>query len=175
MGLLNLYNRIQHELLQGISRSEIFDKYSAGAPAKTVQIAYVLASIPTAGLRQKYLRLNALLFLLLLCLPVFTVLAEWPIDFSQSTLFIAIKTLVPLLLAYFVFQFHGGIYRVLGIWCTIDLLESILLQSFTTGAGLARVVLLFAIVLISFFLAKKVFPHLKILGPKQDENGRYLF
>ncbi|PHR26197.1 MAG: hypothetical protein COA36_12670 [Desulfotalea sp.] len=106
MGLLTIYNRIQDELDQGISRVDIFNKYSAKSPVDTAKIAYALASIPYASLRKKYLKLNAFLFLFLLCLPFLTVLAEWPIDFSQSTLFIAIKTLVPFLLAYFVYQFQ---------------------------------------------------------------------
>lgn len=174
MGLFTIYKCIEKELDQGVLRSEVFEKYSAKTPADTPKFAYMLASIPYPELRQKYLKLNAFLFLLLLCLPVFTVMVEWPIDFRESTLFIAIKTFVPLLLAYFVFHFHGGIYRILGLWCLIDLFESILLQSFTTGAGFAKVLLLSLIVLICFILSKRVFPNLKILGPRQDSQGRYL-
>lgn len=174
MGLFTIYKCIEKELEQGALRSEIFEKHSAKSPADTAKFAFMLASIPYPELRQKYLKLNAFLFLLLLCLPFLTVMAEWPIDFRESTLFIAIKTLVPLLLAYFVFHFHGGIYRILGLWCLIDLFESILLQSYTTGAGFAKVVLLFLIVLSCFVLSKKVFPNLKILGPRQDKQGRYL-
>ena len=175
MSLFNIYKRIEKELLLGVSRAEIFEKYSAKTPPDTPKFAYMLASIPYPELRQKYLKLNACLFLLLLCLPVLTVMAEWPIDFRESTLFIAIKTLVPLLLAYFVFHFHGGIYRLLGLWCLIDLLESLLLLNFTSEAGLAKAVLLFLIVVISFFLSRKVFSNLKFLGPRQDSQGRYLF
>ena len=172
--MFNIYQGIQRELERGTSRTGIFEKYSKNSPVDTAKYAYVLASIPYPQLRQKYLKLNAVLFLLLLTLPCLGIVVEWPIDFSQSTLFIAIKTLVPLLLGYFVFHFHGGIYRVLGIWCLIDLLESILLLNFTTAAGLAKVVLLFLIVVISFYLARRVFPNLKVLGPRQDDQGNYL-
>ena len=139
-----------------------------------LRLLILLASIPYPELRHKYLKLNAFLFLLLLSLPFLNVMAEWPIDFREPTLFIAIKTIVPLLLAYFVFYFHGGIYRILGLWCLIDLLESLLLLNFTSGVGFAKAVLLFLIVVICFILSQKVFPNLKILGPRQDSQGRYL-
>jgi hypothetical protein len=174
MGLFTIYKCIEKELERGVSRTEVFDKYSAKTPTDTPKVAYMLASIPYQELRQKYLKLNAFLFLLLLSLPFLNVAAEWPIDFREPTLFIAIKTLVPLILSYFVFHFHGGIYRILGLWCLIDLLESLLLLSFTTGAGFAKVVLLFLIVAICLIFSKKVFPNLKALGPRQDRQGRYL-
>lgn len=174
MGLFTVYKCIEKELEQGMSRAEVFKNYSSKTPADTPKFAYMLASIPYPEMRQKYLKLNACLFLLLVSLPVLTVMAEWPIDFRESTLFIAIKSLVPLCLAYFVFHFHGGIYRLLGLWCLIDLSESLLLFNFTTGVGLAKTVLLFLIVVISFFLSYKVFLNLKILGPKRDSKGRYL-
>ena len=174
MGLLDIYRQVEKELGQGMSRLEVLEKHSSGSPSDTPKIAFMLASIPHSALRQKYLKLNGILFLLLLCLPVFTVMSEWPIDFRQPTLFIALKSLIPLILAYFVFYFYGGVYRLIGLWCLIDLLESLLLLNFTTAAGLAKTVLLFLLVVISFILARKVFPHLKILGPRQDSDGRYM-
>ena len=174
MGLFTIYKSIEKELEQGASRTDVFGKYSAKTPTDTPKIAYMLASIPYPELRQRYLKLNACLFLLLLCLPVLTVMAEWPIDFREPTLFLAIKISVPLILAYFVFHFHGGIYRILGLWCLIDLLESLVLLNFTSGVGFSKAVLLFLIVVICFILSQKVFPNLKVLRPRQDDQGRYL-
>jgi len=112
--------------------------------------------------------------LLLIGLAGLSIAAEWPVDFQQSTLFIAIKFIVPLVFSYFVFHFHGGIYRLVGFWCLIDLAESLLLLGFTTGAGLAKIVVLTAIVVFSFFIAARVFPNLRLLGPRQNPEGRYL-
>ena len=174
MGFLNIYNSIEKELIAGVPRPEIFKKLSDKKPADTAKFAYMLASIPYPERRRKYLKLNAILFLLLLALPCFIVMAEWPIDFKQSTLFITIQTLVPFLFSYFVYHFHGGIYRLLAAWCLIDFIESLLLLEFTTGFGLAKLTLLLVIIVISFFLGKKMFPNLRFLGPRRDAEGRYL-
>ncbi len=174
MELLAINNKILGQLVLGRSREEIFRDLSNKAPQDSAKFAYCLASIPHPGLRQKYLKHNALLFVLLLILAGLSLAAEWPIDFHQSTLFIVIKILVPLVFSYFVYHFHGGMYRLLGIWCLIDLTESLLLLNFTTGAGLAKVIVLTNIVGLTFFLASKVFPNLRTIGPKQDGQGRYL-
>lgn len=174
MGLLNNYKGIQEELDQGESRVDIFNKFSAKTPADAPKFAYMLASIPYPQARRKYIVVNAILFLMLLALPVFTVMAAWPIDVKESTLFLSISLLVPLIFSYFVFHFHGGIYRLLGLWCTIDLLESILVSGFATPAGLGRTALLFCIVILSFVIARKVFPHLRFLGPRIDDQGNYM-
>jgi len=174
MGLLNIYNRIDKELQSGRSRPDIFKKMSAENPADAAKYAYLLASIPYPERRRSFLKINAVLFMLLLALPCLILMAAWPVDLQQSTLFLAIKLLVPLLFSYFVYHFHGGVYRLLGAWCVIDLLESLMLLEFTTGYELAKVTLLALIITLSFFLARKVFPNLKFIGPKQDSEGRYL-
>ena len=174
MGLLEINNTIQSELTRGKSREEIFQTLSSKTPTESAKFAYCLASIPHSGLRHKYLKHNAILFILLLLLAGLSLASEWPIDFRQPTLFIVIKIFVPIVFSYFVYQFHGGVYRLLGIWCLIDLTESLLLLNFTTGAGLSKVIVLIMTVCLTFLIAKKVFPSLKIFGPKQDELGRYI-
>jgi hypothetical protein len=174
MGLLGINNKILDQLSLGWSRDKIFKDLSNKAPQDSAKFAYCLASIPHPGLRQRYLKHNAFLFILLLPLAGLSLASEWPIDFRQSTIFIAIKILVPIVFSYFVYHFHGGVYRLLGIWCLIDLAESLLLLDFISGAKLAKVIVLIITVCLTFFLAKKVFPNLRIIGPKQDEQGRYL-
>jgi hypothetical protein len=174
MGLLAINNTIQRQLAHGKSREEIFQTLSRETPTDSAKFAYCLASIPHSGLRHRYLRHNAILFILLLFLAGLSLASEWPINFQQPTIFIVITILVPIVFSYFVYQFHGGVYRLLGIWCLIDLIESLLLLNFTTGTGLSKVVILIMTVCLTFFIAKKVFPNLKTLGPKQDEQGRYI-
>ncbi len=174
MGLLNILHTIEKELDAGHSRTDVFKKYTEKNPGETAKYAYMIASIPYPDLRKKYVKLNAILFLLVLALPSVILLSEWPINFAESTLFLAITLLVPCFFAYFIFQFHGGVYRLLGAWCLIDLLESLMLLEFTTPFELAKLALLVLIVTLSFYLGSKVFSNLKFLGPRQDESGRYL-
>jgi hypothetical protein len=119
------------------------------------------------------LTLNALLSLLLVVYAVLNVFAELPINPAEPTIFIVIKTLVPLVFAYFTFRFHGGVYRLFGVWFLYDLFESILLTEISNVTVALKLFILFFVVVLSFYLARKAFPNLKLLGPRQDSNGNF--
>ena len=174
MGLLSISNEIIAELESGLSREKIFQNHVTSNPSGAAKYAYCIASIPSAVLRKQYLLSSGLLTILLILYAVLTVLAELPIDMDKPTLFIVMKTLLPLIFTYFVFRFHGGIYRLLGLWCSYDMLESILLNGVATITDAIRLLILFVIIALAFTIARKVFPHLKLLGPKRDTNGNYL-
>ncbi len=173
MGLLDISNEITAELESGLSREEVFNKHIKSNPAGARKYAYCIASIPTPIIRKQYLTINALLSLLLVVYAVFTVLAELPINMQEPTIFILLKALLPLVFAYFTFRFHGGAYRLIGLWCLYDLLESILITGVSTIADSLKLLILFLVIVLVFFLARKAFPNLKILGPKQDVKGNY--
>ncbi len=173
MGLLNISNEISAELDTGLSREDVFKKHVQSNPAGATKYAYCIASIPTPALRKQYLPLNALLSLLLVVYAVLNVLAELPINLNEPTIFILIKTLVPLVFAYFTFRFHGGVYRLFALWCLYDLFENILITDISTIPVALKLLVLFFVVVLTFFIARKAFPNLKLLGPKQDSNGNY--
>jgi len=174
MGLLSISNEIIAELESGLSREKIFQNHVASNPSGAAKYAYCIASIPSSVCRKQYLVSNGLLTILLVLYAVLTVLAELPIDMAKPTLFIVMKTLLPLIFTYFVFRFHGGIYRLLVLWCSYDLLESVMLNGVATITDSIRLLVLFVIIVLSVTIARKVFPHLKLLGPKRDTNGNYL-
>ncbi len=174
MGLLDITNTITAKLESGLNREEIFARYVQAAPEQAAKYAYCIASIPTAALRQKYLKLNSLLLVLLVAYAALTVLAALPIDLTKPTIFLLLRTLVPIIFAYFVFHFHGGVYRLVTLWCLFDLTEDLLLTGAPTFTAALKLLTLFFIIIISWFISRKVFPNLKIFGPKQDDNGRYL-
>ena len=173
MGLLNISNEIIAEMESGLSREKIFQKYVTLNPSQAAKYAYCIASIPTSALRKQCLFINGLLTILLVLYAVTTVLVELPIDWNEPTIFILIKTILPLIFSYFVFRFHGGIYRLIGLWCSYDLLESMLLSGVATIPDAIRLLILFFVIMLSFYIARKVFPHLKLVGPKRDSNGNY--
>ncbi|HHD64298.1 MAG TPA: hypothetical protein ENK96_08070 [Desulfobulbaceae bacterium] len=174
MGFLDITNAISADLESGLNRAEIFKKYVRASPAEATKFAYCIASIPTAALRKKYLKLNGLLLVLLVSYAALTVLAELPIDLTKPTVFILLRTLVPIIFAYFVFHFHGGVYRLITLWCLFDLVEDLLLTGAPTLTAALKLLALFFIIVLSWFISRKVFPNLKIFGPKQDDGGRYL-
>jgi len=173
MGLRNISNEIIAEIESGLSREEIFQKHVKSNPSGALKYAYCIASIPTPALRKQYLTTNGLLSILLVIYAVITVLAELPININEPTIFILIKTVLPLIFSYFVFRFHGGIYRLIGLWCLYDLLENILLTGVATIADALRLLILFFVIVLTFYIAKKVFPSLKVLGVKKDSSGNY--
>jgi hypothetical protein len=174
MGLLNINNNIQKKLASGQPRSDIFHELSKASPSESGKFAYCINSIPTDELRKKYLTVNALLIISLAAYSVLTLLSETPINLNEPTLFLFIKILVPLVLSYFAFLFHGGIYRVIAIWCTTDLLEAIALSGVGSLLDLSRIMMLFACVFLSWRIAIKVFAHLTFLGPRKDMSGNYM-
>ncbi len=174
MGLLDITNVISADLESGLSREEIFKKYVRAAPAEAAKYAYCIASIPSAALRKKYLKINGLLLVLLVSYAALTVLAALPVDVTKPTIFLLLRTLVPIIFAYFVFHFHGGVYRIITLWCLFDLVEDLLLTGAPTLTSALKLLVLFFIIIISWFISRKVFPNLKIFGTKQDGNGRYL-
>ena len=174
MGLLDITNAISADLESGLSREDIFKKYVRAAPAEAAKYAYCIASIPKDALRKKYLKLNSLLLVLLVAYAALTVLAALPVDLTKPTIFLLLRTLVPIIFAYFIFHFHGGVYRLITIWCLFDLAEDILLTGAPTPAAALRLLVLFFVIVLAFFIGRKVFPNLKVFGPKQDADGNYL-
>lgn len=157
-----------------MTRDEVFTALVKGSPGEEAKIAFAIASVPNAELRRKYMKVNALLFLCLNCSAIFGLLAAISIDTQQSSLFIVLRIAIPLVLSYFVYHFHGGMYRLLFFWCLFDLAELVFLGNFDTVFGLVKLFSLGVAVILSIRIALKVFPHLNFLGPKQDSLGRYL-
>jgi hypothetical protein len=174
MGLLDLSNKITAELESGLSRENIFKKYAKADPGKALKYAYCIASIPKPELRKQYLIINALLSVLLVAYAALTVMAELPINPQDPTLFIVLKTLIPLVFAYFTFRFHGGAYRLIGMWCVYDMIESLMLTGVSNIASALKLLVLFFVIVFAFLIARKVFSNLKVLGPRMDHNGNYL-
>lgn len=174
MGLLNINNKIQMKLATGESRTDIFHELSQASPSESGKFAYCINSIPTEKLRERFLIVNGLLIISLTGYSVLTFLSEYPFNFNEPTLFIFIKILVPLVFSYFAFHFHGGLYRVIGLWCAIDLLEAIALSGLGSLLDLSRIVMLFVCVFLSWLIAMKVFAHLSFLGPRKDRSGNYM-
>jgi len=174
MGLLTINNQILKKLANGESRIDIFHDLAQALPSESAKYAYCINSIPTEELRKKYLVINALLIISLAGYSFLTLLSEYPINFNEPTLFIFIQILVPLVFSYFVFQFHGGLYRVIGLWCIIDLLEAIAISGYGSLLDLSRIMILFACVFLSWLIAIKVFAHLTFLGPRKDRSGNYM-
>lgn len=176
MGMRDLHNNITAELSSGKERKEIFEELCKKVPGNEARIAYAIGSVPIEQKRRKFLKFNATLTLLLVLNGIFCILSELPIDFQEPTLFIALKTILPLIFCYFTFRFYGAVYRFIGLWSFLDLVETVLL-SVSTSANIFlpfKLLIVFLVMALSWFIAKEVFPNLGFFGPKKDSNGNYL-
>lgn len=175
MRIREITESVMAHLENGRTRKEIYASLVEGNPKEAGKIAYCVTSVPDPGLRKKYLYHNALLCLFLVTYSALSLIDGLPIGPEEPTIFLALATLVPLIFAYFVFHFFGGVYRLAGIWFLIDLFETILLRGAPDGIAVLRLLTLFFIVVLSFLLARKIFPLLGLWGPKKDVSGNYLF
>lgn len=173
MGIRDITERVTAELVQGQSRRDIFNLLVSKDPAAAGKIAYCIASVPEEALRRKYLKQNALLCVLLVLCAVLNMESGLPINPGEPTIFLVLTTTVPIVFSYFVYRFHGGVYRITALWFIVELLEIVLLTGASDGVAVLRLFTLFFIVALSFYLARKVFPHLGLLGPKKDGTGHY--
>ncbi len=174
MGLLNINNKIAAALATGKPRLELYEELAQADPEQSGKYAYCINSIPTAELRKKYLLLNGFLIVSLVGYSILTLISELPIDFNKPTLFIFVKIMVPLVFGYFAFHFHGGLYRLMTLWCAIDLLETIVLIQSGSLTDVYRVALLIICMVVSWVIARNVFPNLALLGPRKNKSGQYL-
>ncbi len=174
MNIKKISEAVLAELEQGKSRQDVFLRLSSKNPDETAKIAWCIAGIPGKKVRQKYLRHNAALFGLLILYAGLTLVSELPVKPGEPTLFIAITTIIPLIFSYFVFKFHGSVYRLAWIWFLIDFGETVLLTGAPTAIDAFRLIVLFSILFLGLFLARKVFPNLGVMGPKKDDAGNFL-
>ena len=175
MGMRDLHNNITAELSSGIERKEIFQELCQKAPGNEARIAYAIGAVPIEEKRRKFLKFNATLTLLLVLNGIFCLLSELPIDFQEPTLFIALKTILPLIFCYFTFRFYGPVYRFIGAWSFLDLVETVLLSFSTPGNSFVpfRILIVFLVMILSWYIARQVFPTLGIIGPKKGSDGNY--
>ena len=176
MGMRDLHNSITAELSGGKERKEIFQELCKNNPGNEARIAYAIGSVPVEEKRRRCLKFNATLTLLLVLNGLFCLLSELPIDLQEPTLFIGLKTILPLIFCYFTFRFYGVVYRFISVWSFLDLVETVLL-SVSTSANIFlpfKLLIVFLVMVLSWFIAREVFPNLGFLGPKKDRDGNYL-
>lgn len=174
MGILALHNEVKEQVAQGVAKEDILQKLVKKKDEHPGKFAYVIASVAAPPIAEKNLAVNVLLLFFLLCSAVLTFWTALPIDPDASTFFLFMKILFPLMFLYYVFAFFGGIYRIMGWWFCIDLLEA-LTQFQQDGLAVSlRVIVLFLLVVLSFYQGRSLFPHMGLLRPGKNERGDFL-
>lgn len=173
MGIFAARKIINKQLADGVSREEVFQQLMRTDSSQAAKHAYAIATIPKTPIPERCLIANVVLLFALLFCSVLTVVMAFPIDLSKPTIFLLLQVVIPLVFMYFVFHYHGAIYRVSVIWFVVDFLEALAQFRQDSLVDSFRILCLFIILVMSVYLARKLFPHLGLLGPKKDTAGHY--
>ncbi len=173
MGLLDNKQQVFEKLAEGKTRQEIFTEFSEQSPDQGGRIAYAIASIPSINSRKKYYLHNILLFSLLIGYSLLALTAALPLKGGMDSFVLVLKTCIPLFFSYYVYHFHGGLYRFLGLWCVIELFEVLFKEETHNIFSYSKGAVLGLVLLLTIIICLKVFPHFGVLNPKQDKDGKY--
>ncbi len=174
MGLLENKNRIFQKLAEGKSRDEIYREFSEQSPDDEGRIAFSIGSIPTKESRKKYFMVNQFLFSLLIGYALLALTAAYPFDGLMTVFILMLKVCIPAFFSYYVYHFHGGLYRFLCVWCTIEMIDVTFKEEFHNIFSYSKGAVLVLILATTIFLCLKIFPHLGFLNAKKGDDGSYL-
>ncbi len=186
---IEVIKKINRRLDDGLSRQEIVDEFKEKLmPESMPAFQKYMAAAPDPDIRIKYRKLNILLFSLLIYFPFLKVFV-----FLFFNDFLAIN-LLPVLITIIVFIFfainirifRGDLYNILGLIlglfgaAIVFNLYTLITESnhFRENAVLnTSLVLLFDLLptilamVLSFYIARKVFPHFDLLGRLKETKS----
>lgn len=174
MGVFALREKIEGQLKKGVARPDVFNNMVKENKEQAAKIAYAIATIPKAPIPEKCMMANTTLLFLFICYSILTLVGALPLDLKSPTIFLAIQVTVPLVCMYFAFHYHGAIYRIIMLWFLVDFIEVIAKFRQDSLVEAIRILIIFAILVLSLYLIRKLFPHLRLLGPKMDQDGKYM-
>jgi hypothetical protein len=162
---------IKEKLDQGISRNEILLELSEIYFDKS-SLTGLVASYPNPERIIKYKYLNNILLYFLIITIIFKILVGIILFSASSLLLIPLAFLLPIINIYFAFEvskYKGYIYNLLGILTVAGILRS--LGDLQGVYGVLDVMICLFIVLLSFYLGRKMFPNYGLFGVKKNQSG----
>lgn len=177
---------IKQKLDSGMSRKEIVSEFEEKLMAKSMPVLHkYMAAVPDPQIRTKYHKQNMILFCLLIYFSMARVLVC--LFFNEFSAFNLVPSLIYsavfFYLAMNVWVFRGDLYSIIAIFSLFIIIGSIYTlttdQLFLSEKAALKVSLyLFfefipaiAAVVLSFFIAKKVFPHFDYIGRLKNSNS----
>jgi hypothetical protein len=186
MNKKEVFEIIKTSLNDGKSHEQIFKELTQSYHDKNMLVK-LIAMFPTNERKEKYRRLNYVLFSFLILTAVLKVLTSLSLLLSISPYSLLLIFFIPLInvwLAIEVWKMRGYIYRIIGLLGISGICLS-LQNSFPTEGSVnfsiiatqfLIIILIFGpIIFLGFYLGKKMFPNYGLMGPKKDTNGNYVF
>lgn len=177
MNFNNINKTVNEELARGKDRTQLFQDLCAKASAgQEKKIAFAIACVPIEQFRKDFTLTNMALSILLALCGFLALFTELPVPDGENLVLSIAKVLLPFFFCYFTYKFYGGIYRFAAIWALLELLETSVMTVAAppTTLILFKILVLFTTMAMSWYVARKVFPHLGIFGVKRDAEGNFL-
>lgn len=170
-----LNKTIREDLLKGRSREDIFaERCEYTPPRQHKRLAFAIASIPEEEQRNEFAKTNLMLTIFLVLNGFLCALTVFPLLEQNSFIFSIVQVICPFSFCFFTLRFYGGVYKLIAIWTLLDLISSSLAVAIAPEPlGLAKVLVLLIVVVLSWHIARKVFPNLGLLGVKKNSDGSF--
>ena len=164
---------------EGLTKKEIFEELSSKVKFKSDLIQY-LALVPNYEDRIKYKTLNLILFSILMYVSMSKLIVGALLLGKVSIYALPFALLIPLLTIYFavmVWNFYGNMYRALGMLGIAGIFKGISatvsIPNYSTEQLIFDSLLSFLpgilIVLLAFYIGKKVFPYYGFFGNVKED------
>jgi len=164
----------------GKTDQEIYHELSKTFYDKKTIVSLITGTV-TVEKKNKYKMYNNILLGFIVIFVIFKILSTFFLIEQTREIWIILLPLIILFLCagYFMYEiarYYGPIYRVCGIITFVTLFPSI---RNTIDAGsdvewIVNVILSIAIVFLSFYLEKKMFPNYRLRNLKKDDDGEYI-
>ena len=158
------------KILEGKTRTEVFNEIKAETNEKNELIAKIVRFIPSLAARKKYSTLNTVLGVLICIVGAMKILAVLPMlgQFSNGAV-LAFALIVPILnviLAIAVFRYVGSIYQMVALLTVTSTLRSIQNMGDLDAFIIVDIVLIVALITISLILHNKMMPNYEVKKKK---------
>jgi cytochrome bd-type quinol oxidase subunit 1 len=166
---------VAEKLLSQTPRKVILDELSSEYYDKDA-IAKVISSIPTEKSKSEFKSLNSILIFLLLLASLLKLIVVFSFLSDVSLYALPFAIIFPLINIYFAWEirnYNGQLYKIIGLFGLMSMLKSFGgdLQS---PFGIFVIAIAALISFLAFYLGKKMFPNLGLMGPKKDASGEYI-
>ncbi|MFH1982257.1 MAG: hypothetical protein ABIL58_10450 [Pseudomonadota bacterium] len=171
---------IEQRYEEGKSRKEIFEELFLHVKYKSDLMQYI-ALVPSKDSREKYKKINLLLFSLLIFISITKLLTATMLLSNISIYLLPVALVVPFITIYFsvmVWKFRGNMYRILGLLGIAGILKSIsnfqFYENYTTTEWILEISLGYMPAILAIFLAYyigfRAFPYYNFWGVLQKQK-----
>jgi len=171
-----LIQLMQSDFDSGESLPNIFEKYKNNN-VKEKRLAYFVASLKDKSLIEKYKNANKVLVGIMVVLTIFTAFTGYAIGSEvtpESALYWTAIAIIPALFVYGFIKINYQAYLVYILLCISQFHKNFVGFGTDMAADIIGLIISISILALVWFLKSKLFPYMGFIGPKKNQDKRYL-